>query len=291
VSSWRSLAPGEEACRAESAAAPSGADAFAAPEGSKFDRILRFVEQHDLAGTCSSSVAGLEANSAAPQWHNSYDEEAEEGDEALPAAGPAAAAYEAAQLALAAASLSGADVYAVAPACSVAFLYPSDARAAAAARPAVPGAVGTMAYFMSKPIDQSYDEEAEGCYEAASAEAAALRTSQLASFMERRAESRAASRARRAALRSSPGDLEAMAAWVDDAAAAKAAEAAKRAAARIPASRYPNLQAFLAARAGALDAVEAVIDTLQRERGLQARSNQAWQYTWDEEVHGALSSM
>jgi len=288
VSGWRALDSGEEA-------AFTGSGVDAAPQqlvdapSSKFDRILRFVDQHDLAGTCSAAASpsmfdmGSTVDAAAAAWHHSYDEEAEEGcGEALVAA---------------------AEALATGPACSVAFLYPQQqqqhamaAAAMAAAATATTSAsraiVGSHAYFCAKPIDMSYDEEAEGCFEVSAFEAHAARATRLASFMERRAESRAASRTRRAGLRLSLGDLEAMQPWVDDAAARKAAAAVKRAAGRVPTGSYPHLAAFLAARTGgAMDAVESVIEALQRERGLQPRAPQTWQYTFDEEVHGALSSM
>jgi hypothetical protein len=291
VSSWRALDSGEEALGSGGAAAAVGAPAHLlpayggpSPAATKFDRILRFVEQHDLGGAAT-------APAAAEPWHVSYDEEAEEG------CGPDAAAvpdHEAAQLAHAAATLAAAAP--AFPSCSVAFLYPGEAAATApGGASAAPGAVGSLAYFMAKPWDASYDEEAEGCYEAAAAAAAAARAARLAQFNERRAESRAAARARRAALTRSLGDLEGMAAWVseEDAsmAALRAVEAAKTAVGRMQTSRYPHLTAFLAARGGAMGVIEA----LQRERGLQARRPQQWQYTWDEEVFDeggvALSSM
>lgn len=264
------------------------ADLYDVPS-SKFDRILRFVEQHDIMGTCSSAFMGEaeeeEDAAASGEWHHSYDEEAEEGCDD----GFAVAPHEAQQLMAAQASLSAAAVPAVA--CSVAFLYPA---AAEQQHEAAPGAVGSLAYFLAKPLDQSYDEEAEGCYEAAAAEAAvSARALKAASMVQRRAESRAVARERRAALRLSIGDLEAMQPWVADEAVAAAAAAVKRAAGRMPTARYPHLQAFLAARVGAMEVVESAFEALQRERGLQARLPQAWQYTWDEEAHGSsvLSSM
>lgn len=297
---WHALAQqrAEQQQRRRRAAAASGllgaaAPEPAAPDSSKFDRILRFVEQHDIAAAPRAAPAPVASDAAAcdsPSWHLSYDEEAEEGD-AAPAAPAAPAPHEAARLAAAAASLAAP----AGPACSVAFLYPSAAASAAShAAPAAAGAVGSLAYFLAKPLDQSYDEEAEGCFEAAAAEAAAARVCALAARAERRAGARAAATARRAALRAAAaaGDLESMQPWVDDGAAAAAAAAAKLAAGRMPTTMYPNLHAFLSARAGAgRDAVESVIEGLQRERGLTARRNQDWQYTWDEEVHGALSSM
>ena len=288
----------------------SGGDHHHGSSGSnKFDRILRFVDQHDLRATTAAAAAASASApepaaaaaadasaAAAPSWHLSYDEEAEEGEEQPAAAVPA---HEAAALAAAAHAL------AAGPACSVAFLHGADGAADAAAMPAAAAAldaaaaapaVGSAAYFAAKPWGASYDEEAEGCFEAAAAAARAERAGRLATYMERRAESRAAARPRRAALRAAVGDLEAMAPWVDDAAAAKAAAAARAAAGRVPPGRYPHLQAFLAARGGAGGAVEAFVESLQRERGLQARAPQPWVYTFDEEAHGcgagtALSSM
>jgi hypothetical protein len=173
----------------------------------------------------------------------------------------------------------------------VAFLYPTQQQQQQQQAAAPPGGVGSLAYFMAKPQVESYDEEAEGCYEAAAAEAAAeaaaaAESARLTSALAAHAPGRAARRARRAVLRSAPGDLEAMVPWVADADAAAAADAAKRAAARVPAARYPHLHAFLAARTGSLGIVDSVLEALQLERGLQARAAQAWQYTWDEDVHG-----
>jgi hypothetical protein len=295
VSGWRALDSGDEgfvlggaaaaACGA-GAASPlqqQPAAAGAAAAGSKFDRILRFVEQHDLAGAAAPHAPEAQA------WHVSYDEEAEEGCE--PGSAAALPAHEAAHLAHAAAALAAAAPSF--PSCSVAFLYPGEAAAADLAAAAAPSAVGSVAYFAARPWDHSYDEEAEGCFEAASAAARAARAARLALFNERRVASRAAARARRAALAHSLGDLEAMAPWVgeeDAAAARRAAAAAKIAVGRMPTSRYPHLTALLAAREGAMGVIEA----LQRERGLQARRPQQWQYTWDEEVFDdgvALSSM
>jgi hypothetical protein len=295
VSGWRALDSGEDSADPGSgaAAALDQSPPLLDVPSSKFDRIMRFVDQHDLAGTCSaaSSTPGLEvAADGSGEWHHSYDEEAEEGceDDAASAVGP----HEARQL------VAAAEALIAGPACSVAFLYPAQQQFAASAAAAyLPGAVGTPAYFAAKPLDLSYDEEAEGCYEAAAAEAvveaAVARAARFASLIERRAETRAAARARRAGLVRAVGDLEGgMQPWVDELAARKAADAVKRAAGRVPPGAYPHLAAFLASRTGgALGAVESVFEALQRERGLQARAPQAWQYTWDEEAHGALSSM
>ncbi|GBF99221.1 hypothetical protein Rsub_11428 [Raphidocelis subcapitata] len=131
--------------------------------------------------------------------------------------------------------------------------------------------VGSAAYFAAKSVLQSYDEDAEGCFEAAAA--------------------RAARAARRATLRPAPGNLEgALAPWLAadaDAAAARAAAAVKAAAGRVPPHRYAHLTAWLAARAdGAAGAVEAAFEALQRERGLQALPPHPWARAYDEEAHG-----
>ncbi|KAI8464157.1 MAG: hypothetical protein J3K34DRAFT_462063 [Monoraphidium minutum] len=234
----------------------------------------------------------------------SFDEEAEDGCGADGAA-CAVEPLEASRLAAAAAALTaGARARAPVAACS-AFLHPSalplPQRALAGA-----AAVGSAAYFASKPLTMSYDEEAEGCYEAAAAEAAAARAARAATFSVRRAEARAARAARRGALRaaSAPGALEAMPPWLEPGAAAAAdADAAVRAAAaavgraalhgRAPAARYPHLASFLAATTGCIDLLDGALESLTRERGLQARHVAAWQRTWDEDVHGggALNSM
>ncbi len=198
-------------------------------------------------------------------------------------------------------------------ACRLACSQRSVALNAATSSSSSSGFVGSPSYFASKlKTGHSYDEEAEGCYEAAAgAFAAALaasasasasapvttvkvtRSQRFAALIARRAESYAAARVRRASIRPSPGDLESMAAWVAEEDAAAAAAAVKLAAGRMPASRYPHLAAFLSARTGAhRGAVEGIFDALQRERALQERLPQAWQFTWDEEAHGggALSS-
>ncbi|KAF8066372.1 hypothetical protein HT031_002696 [Scenedesmus sp. PABB004] len=257
------------ACRCYAGAGPSGRDLRQqqqqqqrrAAASSKYERIAAFFEAHATpvlapAGAAPACMGSLDASEleqqlqqpGAASWHNSYDEEAEEGelcDEPhFLAAAPAYAAAAAAAAAPAAA-----------PAPAAAWAYGSEAN--------------------PKPWCYAWDEEAEGAFEldGAALSAGAARALRRVALHEARHAARLSRRVRRAQLHPQLGDLEYMQAWVgspEQLAAADAAAASRAAGGAAAAQRYQQLLAFVSG-----DAASG-----------QYRKPKAWHLTFDEDVHG-----
>lgn len=226
----------------------------AATSASKYDRIIAFVEAHATpvvaAGGPSCSMFDAEAEQPS-SWHNSYDEEAEEGellDEPHLVLSAAAAA-------LPASSASAAAAAAAAPAAATTVL------------------VNSWSYGSAenpKPWSYSWDEEAEGDFElgdCAQLTPAQARQQRRAAMHEARHAARADRRLRRAQLHPQLGDLEHMTAWVGQ---QQQQQEQQRYAQRSPASlQYQQLLALVAGDAGR-----------------QYRKPKQWHLTFDEDVHG-----
>lgn len=241
---------------------PAGSDS------SKYERILAFVDAHATPVVVESWASAPEPEQ--PQqpdpmtsWHFSYDEEADEGEEIQEPHMLALAAVEAAALAEAAAA-------------TVSTLQASTSSV---------WSYGSVVH--PKPFFYSWDEEAEGSFElataacstssteAAPADAVVLMLDAAAAEKARRAERRAAlhearhaarasRRMRRAQLLPQLGDLEHMPAWVPP---QEQQHSGQRSAAS---SRYQQLLAFVAG-----DSAHG-----------QYRKPKRWILTFDEDVHG-----
>jgi hypothetical protein len=183
-------------------------------------------------------------------WHNSYDEEAEEGE-----------LLDEPHLVLAAAAAA---------------LPASSAFAAVAAAPAAATTVLVHSWSYGsaenpKPWCYSWDEEAEGEFELADCvrvTPAQARAQRRAAAHEARHAARADRKMRRAQLHPQLGDLEHMTAWVGQ--QQQGQEQQKHTAQRTPASlQYQQLLALVAGDAGR-----------------QYRKPKQWHLTFDEDVHG-----
>lgn len=225
---------------------------------SKYERIVAFVDAHAtpvVAATFSSSSfsnSHSEIEEQLPSWHNSYDEEAEEGelhDEPhLLAFTPAVSAQAAGHVAAMAVST-----------------------AATASAPAASATANSWSYRNpqnNKPWCYSWDEEAEGAFELAECRQPVQRSREQrrAALHEARHAARLTRRMRRAQLHPQLGDLEHMQAWVGEVPAAAAQQQQRS----MPSLQYQQLLALVAG------------DTAHR----QYRKPKAWHLTFDEECHG-----
>lgn len=237
---------------------------------SKYDRILAFVDSQATpvvvdgwSSSSSGSAGGLDAASdaevqrsiAESSWHHSYDEEADEGEELL---------HEPQLLARTVQSVAA---------------LPSAAAAAVQAATAQTWSYGSIAD--PKPFFYSWDEEAEGGFELATAAcssmsasasaavvaeaepAAAARAARRAAMHEARHAARLSRRMRRAQLHPQLGDLERMPAWVQPSEQQQQRSAAN--------AHYQQLLAFVAG---------------DSSTNGQYRKPKRWHLTFDEDVHG-----
>lgn len=267
-------------------AAAAASQRVSAAGSGKYQRILAFVNSQatpsmvgdSWPGSCSSSFEGEEEQQqahavaavgdvATSSWHHSYDEEADEGEDLL---------HEPHLLA----------------ACSARTAAVATAAAAAAPMLAAP-AWSYGSTVDPKPFFFSWDEEAEGSFElataaaafssvgtsaaaAVAAEAACLaaaaqdRAARRMAMHEARHAARMIRRLRRAQLHAQLGDLERMPAYVQEQqqAAAAAAQQRQRSAAS---ARYQQLLALVVG-----EGVNAS----------QYRKPTRWNLTFDEDVHG-----
>jgi hypothetical protein len=237
-------------CRCQSSAARSSSLPDAATSASKYDRIIAFVEAHATpvvaAGSTSSSMfpTGAEQPSS---WHNSYDEEAEEGE-----------LLDEPHLVLSAAAAA----------------LPASSAFAAAAAAATPAAATVLVNSWSygsaenpKPWCFSWDEEAEGDFElgdCARLTPAQARQQRRVAMHEARHAARADRKLRRAQLHPQLGDLEHMTAWVGQ--QQEQSQQQERSQASL---QYQQLLALVAGDAGR-----------------QYRKPKQWHLTFDEDVHG-----
>lgn len=226
--------------------------------GSKYDRIVAFVDAHatpvvPVPGE-GSSFSSEEFEPQLPSWHNSYDEEAEEGglcDEPhLLAYTPAVSAQAAGHVAAMAAS----------------------AVASSASSTAV--LVHSWSYGNAenpKPWCYSWDEEAEGSFELADCRQTAqqAREQRRAALHEARHAARVNRKMRRATLHPQLGDLEHMQAWVGEQPRIAQQQQGQQQRS-IPNWQYQQLLALVAG------------DSTHR----QYRKPKAWHLTFDEECHG-----
>ncbi|KAF6263349.1 hypothetical protein COO60DRAFT_456890 [Scenedesmus sp. NREL 46B-D3] len=239
-------------CRCQSSAGRSSSSSLpdVATSASKYDRIIAFVEAHATPvvadGSPSSNVFQAEAELPS-SWHNSYDEEAEEGE-----------LLDEPHLVLSAAST----------ALSASSAFAASAMPAAAATVLV----NSWSYGSAenpKPWCYSWDEEAEGDFELADCAQltpAQAREQRRAAMHEARHAARADRKMRRAQLHPQLGDLEHMTAWVGQ----QQPQQQKHTAQRVPSSlQYQQLLALVAGDAGR-----------------QYRKPKQWHLTFDEDVHG-----
>jgi hypothetical protein len=222
---------------------------------SKYERIAAFVDAHAtpvVAASVSSVNMEYSSTEQPSSWHNSYDEEAEEGelcDEPLLLAfTPSVSAQGAGHVAAMAVST-------------------------AASVPAAAASAPMWSYGDSenpKPWCYSWDEEAEGAFELADCRQAVQqsREQRRAAMHEARHAARLTRRMRRAQLHPQLGDLEHMQAWVGE--QSKMSQQLHKQQRTVPSLQYQQLLALVAG------------DSAHR----QYRKPKAWHLTFDEECHG-----
>lgn len=228
------------------------ADLSSYPSSSKYDRIAAFVDAHATpllpatAGTYSFSSAEVEQPTS---WHNSYDEEAEEGELCDEPHLLQHTQHFSAIVAGHAAAMAAAA--AVSPSTTVMHSW----------------SYGSIED--PKPWCYSWDEEAEGAFELAECgkqTAQQLRAQRRAALHEARHAARVTRRMRRAQLHPQLGDLEHMQAWVGE--EVKSTPQQKQRS--MPSVQYQQLLALVAG------------DSAHR----QYRKPKTWHLTFDEECHG-----
>lgn len=219
---------------------------------SKYERIAAFVDAHATpmvpAAAVTHCFSGAELEQPA-SWHNSYDEEAEEGE----------LCDEPHLLQLTQ---------------QVSAVAAGHAAAMAASAGTATDVVHSWSYGNSenpKPWCYSWDEEAEGAFELSECGTQTvqqLRAQRRAALHEARHAARATRKMRRAQLHPQLGDLEHMQAWVgEDVTATQQLKTTQRS---MPSVQYQQLLALVAG------------DSAHR----QYRKPKQWHLTFDEECHG-----